>query len=365
MASGLWKKVAVIIVKVGKIPFPITDTLIEFLQAKMTEAQAEFLLNFKKPSLTLEELTQKTGLSEAELTDMLETLMNNGIISGTYSRSSGVRVYSLMPLFPGMIEFSLMKGECSEKEKQFAQILDKFFQEVREGAQRNYDDLMPRFKDMPPPARVIPVEENVQAGQEVVLLSEEASKLVDLYETIALTHCYCKQQRDLLGDPCKFTDKREICLLFGKPAEFSIERNFARRISKEEAKKVLKEAEDSGLVHKVFHSKLDFSKDLDGICSCCKCCCGIFRMFYQGIWPFHTMTSYMAKSNYEQCIGCGTCVEKCQMEAISLTNDHAEINEERCIGCGVCAHLCPEHAMTIERTGPREIFILPPKISPN
>jgi len=362
MTAGLWKKVAIIIIKVGKIPFPITDTLIEFLQAKMPEAQAEFLLNFKKPSLTLEELTQKTGLSEAELTDMLEALMNNGIISGTTSRSSGVKVYSLMPLFPGMIEFSLMKGECSEKEKQFAQILEKFFQEVREGSQRNYDDLMPRFKDMPPPARVIPVEENVQAGQEVVLLSEEASKLVDLYETIALTHCYCKQQRDLLEDPCKFTDKREICLLFGKPAEFSIEHNFARRISKEEAKQVLKEAEDSGLVHKVFHSKLDFSKDLDGICSCCKCCCGIFRMFYQGIWPFHTMTSYIAKPNYEQCIGCGTCVEKCQMEAISLTNDHAEINEERCIGCGVCAHLCPEHAITIERTGPREIFVLPPKI---
>jgi len=365
MVAGIWKKVAVIIVKVGKIPFPITDTLLEFLQAKMTEEQAKFLLIFKKPSLNLEELKQKTDLGEAELTEMLNILMDNGIISGTMSRSSNVMVYSLMPLFPGMIEFSLMKGELNEKEKQLAQILEKFFKEVQAGTQRNYDDLMPRFKEMSPPARVIPVEENIQTGQEAVLLSEEASKLIDLNDTIALTNCYCKQQGDLLDNPCKFTDKREMCLLFGKPAEFSVEHNFARQISKEEAKKVLKEAEDNGLVHKVFHSKLDFSREIDAICSCCKCCCGIFRMFYQGIWPFHTLTSYIAKPDSNICIGCGICVEKCQMEAITLEDNHATINEERCIGCGVCAHLCPEHAITIERTGPREIFILPPKILQN
>jgi ferredoxin len=365
MVSDIWKKAAGVIVRVGTIPFPITDTLVEFLQAKMTEEQAKFLLNFKKSSMNLEEFKQKTKLKEADLLKMLDTLMNNGIVSGNRSKSAGVMVYTLMPLFPGMIEFSLMKGESNEKEKRLAQILEKIFKELREGTQRNYDDLMPRFKDLPPPARVIPVEENVQTGQERVLLSEEASKLIDLYDTIALTHCYCKQQKDLIKDPCKVTDKREICLIFGKPAIFSIEHNFGRRISKEEAKKVLKEAEDSGLVHKVFHSRLDFSKDLDGICSCCKCCCGIFRMFYEGIWPFHTMTSYLAKPNDTQCIGCGTCVEKCPMEAISLENDHAKIDEARCIGCGICAHFCPEHAMILERTGSREVFILPPKLAKN
>ena len=363
MAAGIWKKVANVIVQIGKIPFPITDTIIEFLQAKMTEEQAKFLLIFRKASLNLEEIKQKTDLNDAQLGKMLNTLMDNGILSGNFSKSSGVMVYTLMPLFPGMIEFSLMKGESSEKERRLAQLLEKIFKELHEGTQRNYEDLMPRFKDLPPPARVIPVEENVQTGQEIVLLSEEASKLVDHYDTIALTHCYCKQQKGLINDPCKATDKREVCLIFGKPAQFSIEHNFARRISKEEAKKVLKEAEDAGLVHKVFHSRLDFSKDLDGICSCCKCCCGIFRMFYEGIWPFHTMTSYLAKPNDEQCIGCGTCVEKCPMEALSLEDDHAVIDEARCIGCGVCAHLCPEHAMTLERTGSREVFILPPKLT--
>jgi Fe-S-cluster-containing hydrogenase component 2 len=77
------------------------------------------------------------------------------------------------------------------------------------------------------------------------------------------------------------------------------------------------------------------------------------------------MTSYIAKANNEECIGCETCVEKCPMEAISLQDSLAVINEERCIGCGVCAHLCPQKAIAIERTGPREVFILPPKINSN
>lgn len=363
MTLSLWKKVANNIVKAGLIPFPITDTLLEFLKAKLTEDQAKFLLIFKKPSLNLEQIKQRTVLSEDEILQMLDALMKNGIISGTRSRSTGVMVYSLMPLFPGMIEFSLMRGEMNEKERHLAKLIEKMFKELREGTQRNYDHLMPQFKELPPPARVIPVEENVEVGQEMVLLAEDASTLIDHYEHIAVTHCYCKQQKDLINDPCKVTDKREICLIFNKPAQFAIEHGFARPISKDDAKRILKEAEDAGLVHKVFHSKLDFTRDIDGICSCCKCCCGIFRLFYEGVWPLHTVSSYIAKPNHADCIGCGTCVEKCPMEAIYLENDLAEIDETRCIGCGVCAHLCPQNAMKIERIGPREIFVLPPRLN--
>ncbi|MHA1269278.1 MAG: 4Fe-4S binding protein [Candidatus Helarchaeota archaeon] len=300
-------------------------------------------------------------MSEEKILGILEELMQNGVISGNPSRSTGIMVYTLMPPFPGMIEFSLMKGETGEKEKKLAQIIDKLFKELGNGTQRNYDEIMPQFKNFPPPARVIPVEEKIQVGQDTVLLTEEASKLIDHYDTIALAHCYCKQQKDLVNDPCKITDRREICLIFGKAAQYSIKYGFAKQITQDEAKKVLKDAEDMGLVHKVFHSKLDFTKDLDGICSCCKCCCGIFRLYYEGIMPFHTLTSYIAKVN-DECIGCETCIEKCPMEAISINNSLAVIDESRCIGCGVCSHLCPQSAIDIERTGPRKVFLLPPRI---
>ncbi|MHA1278774.1 MAG: 4Fe-4S binding protein [Candidatus Helarchaeota archaeon] len=362
MASQVWKKVAGNIVKAGVIPFPITDTLLEFLQIKLTEDQAKFLHVFKKPSLNLDQLKEKTDLPEDELLATLEGLMNEGILSGAPSRRTGTMVYSLMPLFPGIIEYTMMRGKTGEKEKKLAQLIEKLFAELREGTQRNYDDIMPRFKEYPPPARVIPVEEKVEVGSDHVVLTQEASKLIDYQERVALTTCYCKHEKDLLGDPCKVTDEKEICLLFGKAAYNAINHNFAREISKEEAKKILRQAEDAGLVHKIFHTKLDFSRDIEGICSCCACCCGIFRLYHEGVWPFHTITNYLAKLNPDECVGCGTCVEKCQIKAITLEDDLAKIDDTKCIGCGVCTHLCPQGAIDLEYTGQREIFLPPPRI---
>jgi len=362
MSKAIWKKAAANIMKAGVIPFPITDTLLEFLQLKMTEEQAMFLHLFKKSSRNLDQLKEKTGLLEDEILKMLESLMAEGIVSGAPSRSTGIMVYSLMPLFPGIIEYTMMKGESGEKDIKLAQIVEKIFAELKEGTQRNYDDIMPRFKDYPPPARVIPVEEKVEVGQEVVLLTQEASKLIDSQERVALTTCYCKHEQDLVKDPCKVTDAKEICLIFGKAAYNAINYNYAREISKDEAKKILKQAEDDGLVHKIFHTKLDFSRDIEGICSCCACCCGIFRLYHEGVWPFHTITNYLAKINSDECIGCGTCVEKCQIKAISLEDDLAKIDESKCIGCGVCAHLCPQSAIDLEKTEQREIFLQPPRI---
>lgn len=69
------------------------------------------------------------------------------------------------------------------------------------------------------------------------------------------------------------------------------------------------------------------------------------------------LTSYVASVIEELCIGCETCVEKCLMEAIVLTDSIVEINEGRCIGCGICAYHCPQDAIELRRTGPREVLI--------
>ena len=79
--------------------------------------------------------------------------------------------------------------------------------------------------------------------------------------------------------------------------------------------------------------------------------------------PFHTVSSYLAKVNEDDCVGCGTCEQKCPIEAIDLVDAIANINEDICIGCGVCAHLCPEEAIHLERTGPRDVFIPMKKIT--
>ena len=52
----------------------------------------------------------------------------------------------------------------------------------------------------------------------------------------------------------------------------------------------------------------------------------------------------------KKCIGCGTCVNMCPVEAISFDKDgRAQINQDICIKCGTCEAVCPVNAIVIKR----------------
>lgn len=352
-------------VDVGKVPFPISETLIEFIQTLISEEEAKFLLIFKKHSLSLEQIKKGTDLSDDEILNMLEVLMNKGIIVGYPDEETDELAYTLMALFPGIIEYYFSKGEIGEKEKKSAELVEKIILELREVVQENYDSIMPLIQAAPPFERIVHIEigELVEEGHQVVLTTENAFQYIDQMENIAVTHCYCKQQKYLMNDPCKTTNDREICLVFGDSAISTIKHKFARPISKEEAKKILLKAQNYGLVHKIFESDLNYGRTITGICSCCKCCCGLFRYYHNGTWPYQTVTSYIAKFDSELCNGCGVCVEKCPMENITL-KDNIAIPDKKCIGCGVCTHFCKQNAIKLHRTGPRNVFVLPKRDTP-
>jgi ferredoxin len=45
------------------------------------------------------------------------------------------------------------------------------------------------------------------------------------------------------------------------------------------------------------------------------------------------------------CVGCGTCIENCHSEAISMKDGKAFIDQSRCIQCGYCIASCPHFAI--------------------
>jgi len=50
--------------------------------------------------------------------------------------------------------------------------------------------------------------------------------------------------------------------------------------------------------------------------------------------------------NKEKCIGCGTCLGVCPVEAISMGDDgKAFIDQATCLKCGACASVCPVEAI--------------------
>ena len=364
MSEKIWSKLIRQIQKAGGEAIPYHPTLVEILQTLITEEQAKFLHVFRKPKLTMDQIKQKTDLDEKELEKKLKDLIYKGFITALPNESTGIMEYNLNPFigtYAGIFERTFYRGGTSEKDKKIAYLYEKLFNDLKQVVQKNYDQFVSEFKNQKPGTRIVPVEEHVDLKQQTVLPLEEVTKIVEKYDVYGVGTCYCRHKQELVGNPCKMDAPGGDCLLLGKHGKFLIEHDFAKPISKDEALRMLKEAEENGFVHTTFHDMDDPEYNEFSICSCCKCCCGTLELYHRGLAPINTLTSYLANVDSGICIGCGTCVEKCPMEAIDLVDTIAVVNEEKCIGCGVCVHHCPEEAMNLNRTGLRTVFIPPPR----
>ncbi|MFC2003090.1 indolepyruvate ferredoxin oxidoreductase subunit alpha [Chloroflexota bacterium] len=59
-------------------------------------------------------------------------------------------------------------------------------------------------------------------------------------------------------------------------------------------------------------------------------------------------TYYMRDTDEDECIGCGTCIEWCPVDALTIEGDHAVVDEDWCIGCGVCVPQCTNSAAKLK-----------------
>jgi ferredoxin/predicted transcriptional regulator len=360
MNEQIWQNAAQASVNAGVIPMPVTGTVIELMQIIMDEKEAAFIPVLTKP-MNLQEIKEKTNLSDAELEKMLDGLMRHGVITGIPSKSTGIAVYRLLPPIPGLFEFTLMKGEKTEKQKKLARLFDKLFREISDLVQSAYEPVVDFLKNVPPITRVVPIEQAVIQKHDNVLPYDDVKAIINKFDTIAVSTCYCRHEKDLLDKPCHVTREMENCFSFGQTAEFIIKYHFGKKVSREEALNIMEKAREDGLVHKAFHVKQDVANDEYAICNCCKCCCGTFQIYYLGGSPMQSYSSCLANVEASECTGCGVCEEACPMEAIKLVDDVAQVEKMTCIGCGVCSYQCPVTAIKLEKTGIRTVFVPPPK----
>ena len=54
------------------------------------------------------------------------------------------------------------------------------------------------------------------------------------------------------------------------------------------------------------------------------------------------------KVDLDKCTGCGTCVESCPSEALTVENEKVVVDQDACVDCGVCVDECPEEALTMD-----------------
>jgi len=375
-----FKKAAQTIIAAGPMPFPLTNTFMEILTYYFDDdKEIEFIKAFKiKKSMTMDQLSTKLkGWTEEEIDAMAKSVAQKGFIFNQPS-SKGLMIYRLMPIVMiGAFEYEFMKelpksGAELARVKKVAILYDKLMIELGESVQQNYDSIVPAFENQKPFDRTVPlrtdqegktiqIDETIGA-EEQVLPAQTVEEIINKYDDIAVGNCFCRQYRETLGEVFDIGIDAEVCFTFGKSARHVVQQGFGRQVTKEEAIEIMKRVEAAGLVHKAYHNKSDITKEENSICNCHPAYCDAFRLWREGAFPLLSTAFYLSQVDTEKCIGCGTCVERCPVEAIALNDDDkAEVNEEQCIGCGVCAYICSEAAISL-KGGQRRVFVPPPRL---
>jgi len=342
MGDKIYRKLAKVL---DTLPngFPATETGVEIKLLKwiFQPEQAELFCDLKLTFETAEQISERTGRPIDDLEEMLTVMRERGQLFGV--EFEGVKLFKMVPWAFGIYEFQLphMDRELAEMCDEYAKTCGRQF-----------------FEKKPQLMQVVPIEREIPARHEA-LTYEKVSSIVENGQSFLLNECICKKERGLLENPCD--RPLEVCLgIAPVPDVFDDSKwGWGRKISKDEAYKVLQKAEEDALVHLTWNVKGGHFF----ICNCCGCCCGVLHAINDLNIPASKVVNshYRVAIDSDKCAACGTCAdERCQVNAIREGEGSYVVAKERCIGCGLCVTTCPSGAIRLIRKDPEELAP-PPK----
>lgn len=315
----------------GPIPYPATDSGVEIriLKRLFTPDEAKLALEVSaipESIGTIQRRTRRT-MSREQLGEALDRMVGKGLIRKMPGKK-GPR-YSKMPLALGMYE---------------AQV-NRLTPELERDVRAYFDEAMGRelHSKRTPQMRTVPVHKAIPLERAVATYDDIRKSVEAMPGPFAVIPCICRQGRALTGEPCKQTHEPRNCLMLGVAAKGTIEAGLAQEVTKDEMLGFLEKADRDGLV-----LEPENTSDPMFVCCCCGCCCGVLTTAKKLPKPAEFFQSdFLAVVDGEKCQICGTCVTRCQMEAIAADDGPPVVAEERCIGCGLCVTTCPSGAMTL------------------
>ena len=268
-----------------------------------------------------------------ELDDMAERGLLFRVIKGDQ------RKYAAIPFVHGIFEFQV--GDMS---RDLAEKIQAYFDEVFHQAMRRSGDLF---------LRTIPVNRSIDADLRIASYDDAVEVLKDI-DKIVVADCICRVHAGRLEEDCG--KPLEVCFLFGSMGQYYVDRGMGRQISPDEAVSILETCHEAGLV-----TQPASSQNPGGMCNCCGDCCGVLRALNKHPRPVEMVFSnYLAQVTIEDCTGCETCLELCQMAAIRVDAEGlAEVNRDGCLGCGLCVTDCPTEAIKLIAKPEQELRVPP------
>ncbi len=321
----------------NKLPngFPRTKSGVELaiLEMVFSPEEADLASQLSGKYESADDIAKRVSATAEKLKAVLIEMAKRGLV--WYDEVDGALRFRLAPFVVGFFE-----AQLHTMNHEFAHLVEEYF------AEGGAEGIM---KPQPALHRVIPSQGAVKS--EWILPYDDVKALLQSQKTFSLRDCICRVQQDLLKSRrCSFPVR--TCLSFSayeRPPR-------PEDVSKEEALALLDEFEKIGLVHTVSN----VMKGLSYVCNCCGCCCGILRGINDwGIEKSVAYANYYSEIDSDECVGCGLCVKRCQVKAISEQDGVAVVDRKRCIGCGLCVTGCPNGAAKLHLK-PKEEIVNPP-----
>ena len=305
--------------------FPATDSGIEIkiLKYLFTEDDAKMFLAMSHSLETPEVVAGRLGRPEEAIAAHLERMAEKGLLFRL--KKGDVSRYGAIPFVHGLFEFQVMNLE-----RELTEMVDQYFSEGFEKAVQDGADYF---------LRPIPVNKSVDIRHNVAGY-DDAVEILKGKPRIVVTDCICRKSQETLDKGCG--KPMEACFMFGSMGQYYLDRGIGREISLDEGIAILDQCRAAGLV-----IQPATAQNPSGMCNCCGDCCGVLRSLNAHPRPAElVIANHQARVDPEACTGCETCLERCQMGALAMSDDGvAGVNPERCIGCGLCVTDCPVEAI--------------------
>jgi Pyruvate/2-oxoacid:ferredoxin oxidoreductase delta subunit len=309
-----------------------------YLPLMYDEQEMRLLVAMRGRTVTAEQAAKLLELKPGEASTLLQRAYGRHVADKRSRR--GTVVYSAAAFDSRMDHFAKYDPKwdvipAEDRQAIDRRFLDEFIAKHRASVERKMQGLE---------------AENALPNDTVMLLGE-VEEMIEAAEEIVVQPCDCRR----LGQNC---DRPvETCVWLDDAAIEALDRGYGRRLSREEAKEVVRKADRAGLMHTADSEWR--TRGLHAICNCCACDCYPFRAAQElgskGAWP---RSRYVAVYDRELCNRCGACVRRCHFESVYHDGSSVEFDgkakkqvlydKERCWGCGLCASTCPSGAIVME-----------------